>query len=132
MNDFPRKNKTSSLLPGNSAFGKPKSKIMQVDGFISRGTFWYDSFGSLEIHMDRKFTYKIHLKREPEGGFTVTVPSLPGCVTWGKDYNHALEKAREAIEGFLETLMDLGKPIPEEPAQIPVDALVEVTSPGHT
>jgi len=28
--------------------------------------------------------YKILLKKEPEGGYTVFVPSLPGCITYGK------------------------------------------------
>jgi predicted RNase H-like HicB family nuclease len=29
------------------------------------------------------YIYRIHLEPEPEGGFTATVPALPGCVTWG-------------------------------------------------
>lgn len=53
----------------------------------------------------KKHTYKIHLEPEPDGGFTVTVPALPGCVTYGEDYEQALEKAQECIEGFLETLI---------------------------
>ena len=28
--------------------------------------------------------YRILLRREPEGGYTVTVPMLPGCVTYGE------------------------------------------------
>jgi len=30
-------------------------------------------------------SYRILLKKEPEGGYTVTVPSLAGCVTYGKN-----------------------------------------------
>lgn len=29
--------------------------------------------------------YRIFLHKEPEGGFTVTVPSLPSCVTYGEE-----------------------------------------------
>ena len=54
----------------------------------------------------KTYTYRIHLEREPEGGFTVTVPALPGCVTWGKDYEHAVQMARECVEGFLEALAE--------------------------
>ncbi len=49
-----------------------------------------------------------------EGGFTVRVPALPGCNTQGDTREEALANAREAIEGYLETLKELGRPIPEE------------------
>jgi len=76
-------------------------------------------------------TYRIHFEPEPEGGYTVTVPSLPGCVTWGKDYDEAVEKARECIEGFLEALTKAGDPIPPgEPVEPPVDALIQVPLPA--
>ena len=77
-----------------------------------------------------KCIYRIHLDPEPEGGFTVTVPALPGCVTWGEDYEHALAMAQEAVEGYLEILAEEGKPIPEEPDATPVDTLIQVRSPA--
>lgn len=74
--------------------------------------------------------YRIHFEPEPEGGYTVTVPALPGCVTWGKDYDDAVEQARECIEGFLEALAKAGDPIPAgEPFEPPVDALIQVPAP---
>ena len=30
-----------------------------------------------------QLTYKIRLQKEKEGGYTVSVPSLPGCITYG-------------------------------------------------
>ena len=77
-------------------------------------------------------TYTVHLEPEPEGGFTVTVPALQGCVTYGRDYGHALEMAREAIEGFLEALVKAGQPLPppEEPTpNIPTDIVLSINSP---
>lgn len=68
------------------------------------------------------------IKAEPEGGGTVTVPALPGCVTWGENYEHALAMAHEAIEGFLEVLVEEGKPIPTEPVTTPSDMLIQVAS----
>ncbi|MFN8206710.1 MAG: type II toxin-antitoxin system HicB family antitoxin [Bacteroidales bacterium] len=59
-------------------------------------------------------TYRIILTQEPEGGYTVTVPSLPGCVTYGEDVNHAIDMAREAIEGYLKVLKDKGEKIPDD------------------
>jgi predicted RNase H-like HicB family nuclease len=34
-------------------------------------------------------TYRILLTEEPEGGYTVLVPALPGCITYGDNINHA-------------------------------------------
>jgi predicted RNase H-like HicB family nuclease len=60
-----------------------------------------------------------------EGGYTVTVPSLPGCVTEGDTFEEALENAREAITVHLEALAADGEPLPEEQGQ-PELAVVEV------
>jgi antitoxin HicB len=59
-------------------------------------------------------TYRILLSQEPEGGYTVTVPSLPGCITYGDNINHAIEMAKEAIEGYLEVLKEKGDEIPDD------------------
>jgi antitoxin HicB len=58
-------------------------------------------------------TYRILLNEEPEGGFTVTVPSLPGCVTYGENLDHAMNMAREAIEGYIELLEKQGETVPD-------------------
>ncbi len=58
--------------------------------------------------------YRIFLRKEPEGGYTVIVPSLPGCVTYGETTGEAKEMAREAIELYIETLKAHGEDIPVE------------------
>ena len=58
--------------------------------------------------------YKILLKKEPEGGFTVFVPSLPGCITYGDTLDEAIEKAKEAIKLYIESLKAHGEEIPTE------------------
>ena len=55
--------------------------------------------------------YRIFLRKEPEGGYTVTVPSFPGCVTYGETIELAREMAREAIELYVETLKAHGNDI---------------------
>jgi len=49
-------------------------------------------------------SYKVFLHKEPEGGFTVTVPSLPGCVTYGETLDEAQTMTQEAIALYLESL----------------------------
>lgn len=60
------------------------------------------------------YTYKIHLHREAEGGYTVTVPALPGCVTYGENVDEAIAMAKEAIELYIEELQERGESIPDD------------------
>ena len=53
--------------------------------------------------------YRILLRNEPEGGYTVTVPSLPGCVTYGATLEEARAMAKEAVELHLESLRAHGE-----------------------
>ncbi len=53
------------------------------------------------------------LHKEPEGGFTVSVPVLPGCVTYGENVDEAIEMAKEAIELYIEELQERGEHIPQ-------------------
>lgn len=54
-------------------------------------------------HLERKF--KVILEHDDVyGGYTVTVPALPGCVTEGDTIEEALANAKEAITGYLEAL----------------------------
>ena len=58
--------------------------------------------------------YKLLLKPEPEGGYTVTVPALSGCVTYGDTIDEAISMAKEAIELYIESLVAHNEPIPDE------------------
>ena len=51
---------------------------------------------------------------EPEGGFTVTVPSLPGCITYGKNLSEAHRMAEEAITLYLQDMVAEGEAVPED------------------
>lgn len=59
-------------------------------------------------------TYTVILRKEPEGSYTVIVPALPGCLTCGDTVPEALLMAREAIECYLESLLQHDAPIPDE------------------
>jgi antitoxin HicB len=53
---------------------------------------------------------------EPEGGFTVTCPALPGLVTYGATLDEAREMARDAMDGLIEVMVEKGETIPESDA----------------
>lgn len=54
------------------------------------------------------------MDKNESGGYTVTVPSLPGCVSQGDDWDEALKNIEEAIAGYIEALKILKKPVPVE------------------
>jgi len=48
------------------------------------------------------------------GGYTVEVPSLPGCISEGDTREEAIANIKEAIEGFIEMLQAGGFPVPDD------------------
>ncbi|MBK9213024.1 MAG: type II toxin-antitoxin system HicB family antitoxin [Saprospiraceae bacterium] len=60
------------------------------------------------------YTYKIHLHKEPESGYTVSVPALQGCITYGDNLDEAIAMAKEAIELYIEELKERGETIPDD------------------
>ena len=64
-------------------------------------------------------TYTIHFEYFKDGdqeGYNVTVPALPGCITWGATIEEARTMAEDAIRGYLESLVKEGEAIPDESA----------------
>ena len=64
-------------------------------------------------------TYTFVFAPEPEGGYTVTCPALPGLVTYGETLGEATTMARDAMEGLIEVMVEYGEAIPESDAQKP-------------
>jgi antitoxin HicB len=62
----------------------------------------------------RVLTYRVLLRPEPEGGYTATVPSLPGCVTYGADLVEVKAMVHDAIEAYLESRRAHGEEVPDD------------------
>ncbi len=58
--------------------------------------------------------FNIVLRPEPEGGFTVIVPALPGCVTYGRTLVEAKKMAKDAIFAYVASLRKHNEPIPTD------------------
>ncbi len=58
--------------------------------------------------------YTAVFQKEPEGGYTVFVPMLPGCVSYGKNLEEAKRMINEAIELYIESLSAHNEEIPTE------------------
>lgn len=62
----------------------------------------------------QELNYTVVYQKEPEGGYTVIVPALAGCITYGKDLETAKKMAKEAIELYLESLREHNEDIPDQ------------------
>ena len=53
--------------------------------------------------------YTVILEREADGGYVVTVPVLPGCVSQGDTREEALANIREAIDLYVDDCLAAGE-----------------------
>ncbi len=69
---------------------------------------------TLEEVLNMALSYKTRLKPEAEGGYTVNVPALPGCITYGENLQDAIQNASKAIELYVESLRAYNEDIPTD------------------
>lgn len=62
--------------------------------------------------MDKKYEIIIYWSSEDDA-FVAEVPELPGCMADGKTYQEALSNTEKIIEEWIETAIELDRPIPE-------------------
>lgn len=58
--------------------------------------------------------YTVIFEPAEEGGYVVSVPALPGCVTEGDTLEEAMEMVKDAISGYITSLKKHGESIPME------------------
>ena len=56
--------------------------------------------------------FEVFLTPEEDGGYSVTVPALPGCTSQSETREESLAMIREAIEAYLESLEAHADPLP--------------------
>ena len=77
----------------------------------------------------KTYIFPIEVEQEEDGRWSAVVPSLAGCATWGQTQQEAVKSLQEAIDAYIATLREMGKPIPKPPANgeiIEVPALAVV------
>lgn len=73
----------------------------------------------------RVYHYTAVFEPAVEGGYTVTVPALPGCISEGDTFEEARKNIQEATELYLE-VMTQETDAPRPPKDLPVVAPIEV------
>ncbi len=78
----------------------------------------------------KRRSYTVVFEPQPEGGYTVLVPALPGCLTEGDTMAEARRNAVEAIQVHCESLLIDGIALPRDIRRPPVHEKVVVTVGG--
>ena len=73
--------------------------------------------------MDKKLRekileYTVIFEPASEGGYVVSAPSLPGCMTQGETFEEATINIKDAIQGYLEVLNEQEDAIPQETSDL--------------
>ncbi len=63
------------------------------------------------------YQFTVIIDRQPDGGYLVTMPALPGCYTEGRTLEEAHRMAEDAIRAYCASLLKHGEPIPMESSQ---------------
>ena len=58
--------------------------------------------------------YTVRIESAPEGGYWSHVPALPGCFSQGETIEETILHTKEAIELYLEDVIESGEPLPED------------------
>lgn len=66
----------------------------------------------------KEASFRIVLRPEPEGGYTVIVPSLPGCITYGETVEEAKKMAKDAIKAYLKSMKKHGERVQDDSATL--------------
>lgn len=83
----------------------------------------------MKKHFSHKILeYTVIYEPAEEGGYVVSVPALPGCVTQGDTFEEATDMIKDAMSGYLEVLKEEGEDIPQEKSDV-VITKVSVPSP---
>ena len=64
----------------------------------------YKSMVKKKIRQEKVFKYMALFEPQKEGGFTVTVPALPGCISEGNTFEEAVRNIKEAALLYLEDI----------------------------
>lgn len=76
----------------------------------------------------QKLSYSVVLMPEPEGGYTATVPAIPGCISYGQTTEEAFINIREALLLCLEHIQERGGSLPSEGNYAPIISTISLSS----
>ena len=80
----------------------------------------------VNLKKERVLNYTAVFEPQPEGGYTIIVPELPGCISEGESMREARKMIADAIKGYCESLLKDGLPLPKDVSLEPKHEKVRV------
>lgn len=80
------------------------------------------------VSTHQRLSFSVIFRPEPQGGFTVIVPSLPGCITYGKNLVEAHRMVDKAITLYLQDMIAEGEALPQDTSSYLTQLEVKVPS----
>jgi predicted RNase H-like HicB family nuclease len=68
----------------------------------------------------KTFVLRVDLKEEEDGRWSASIPTLPGCSSWGYSRQDALVNIKDAAEIYIEDMVDAGEGLPTSSDKIEV------------
>lgn len=68
----------------------------------------------------KTFVLRVDLIEEEDGRWSATIPTLPGCSSWGYSQQEALANIKDAAEIYIEDIKDAGEDLPTTSDKIDV------------
>ena len=68
----------------------------------------------------KTFVLKVSLEDEEDGRWSVSIPALPGCSSWGYSRDEALSNMKDAAEIFIQDMLEAGEELPSPSDKIRV------------
>jgi len=75
----------------------------------------------------RTYVFPVDLVAEDDGRFSISCPSIEGCVSWGRTRDEALASMREVVRLSLDELRGRGIPIPSDVQVVDAQEVVTLT-----
>ncbi len=71
---------------------------------------------SILKELDRPYIFRARLEQDEDGRWSSWIDVLPGCAAWGYTADEALSALRDAVEVYIEDMVEAGEEIPKENA----------------
>ena len=62
----------------------------------------------------KTYVFQVKMDQDEDGRWSASIPTLPGCGTWGETREEALDALKEASQAYIDVLLEDGRAIPTE------------------
>ncbi len=62
----------------------------------------------------KSYIYHVDVEQEEDGGWTASVPVLPGCAASADSAEEAIEFVRDLAKAYIDVLIEDGRPVPTD------------------